>query len=87
MVAVRGSRQHQMIVVRHRPYYKAMVFTVLVAAVSAMCWLTFRYGFDEGVATRENVVQERAELRIQLQANTALILSPLSPALGVITPL
>ncbi|MFT4798668.1 MAG: hypothetical protein ACI9B8_001702 [Sulfitobacter sp.] len=66
MAAVRGSKQHQMVVVPHRPYYKASVFAMWLVAVAALSWLTYRYGMDEGIATRFEVVQEREELRKQL---------------------
>lgn len=65
-MAVKGSKQHQMVVVPHRPYYKAAVFAMCVLAVAALSVLTFRYGLDQGIATRFEVVQEREELRKQL---------------------
>ena len=73
MVAVRGSKQYQMVVVPHRPFYKGVVFTVFIAAVAAFSWLTYRYGFDEGIATRQDVVQEREQLRQQLQSSADLV--------------
>ena len=68
MVAVRGTKQHQMVVVPHRPFYKASVFAMWLIAVAALSWLTYRYGMDEGIATRFEVIQEREELRKQLAA-------------------
>lgn len=68
MVAVRGSKQHQMVVVPHRPYYKASVFAMWLVAVAALSWLTYSYGMDEGIATRFEVIQEREELRKQLSS-------------------
>tara|TARA_R110002072_G_scaffold98034_2_gene215847 strand:- start:641 stop:1345 length:705 start_codon:yes stop_codon:yes gene_type:complete len=62
-----------MVVVPHRPYYKALVFMLWLIAVVALCWLTFRYGLDEGIATRFEVVQEREELRKQLSGTALLI--------------
>ena len=66
MVAVKGSKQYQMVVVPHRPFYKAAVFVLCVVAVAALCFFTYRYGLDEGIATRFEVVQEREALREQL---------------------
>lgn len=73
MVAVKGSKQHQMVVVPHRPYYRATVFCLCVAAVVALSWLTYRYGLDEGIATRFEVVQEREALKKQLATDQVLI--------------
>lgn len=72
-MAVKGSKQHQMVVVPHRPYYRATVFCLCVLTVAALSWLTYRYGLDEGIATRFEVVQEREDLKRQLVANDALI--------------
>lgn len=69
MATVKGTKQHQMVVVPHRPYYRAAVFCCCVLAVAALCWLTYRYGLDEGIATRFEVVQEREELKKLLAAN------------------
>lgn len=66
MVAVKGSKQHQMMVVPHRPFYKAAVFAMCILAVAVLCFFTYRYGLDEGIATRFEVVQEREALRQQL---------------------
>jgi len=66
LAAVKGSKQHQMVVVPHRPFYKMAVFMLWLIAVGALCFLTFRYGLDQGIATRSEVVQEREELRKQL---------------------
>jgi cell division protein FtsB len=66
LAAVKGSKQHQMVVVPHRPFYKAWVCMLWLIAVGTLCFLTFRYGLDIGIATRFEVVQERQELRKQL---------------------
>lgn len=73
MVAVKGSKQHQMVVVPHRPFYRAAVFCLCVAAVVALSWLTYSYGLDQGIATKFEVVQERENLKKRLSTNEALI--------------
>lgn len=73
MVAVKGSRQYQMVVVPHRPYYKASIFAMCLIAVAALSWLTYRYGLDEGIATQFEAVQEKNELRKKLEANEELV--------------
>jgi hypothetical protein len=69
MAAVKGSRQHRMIVVPHRPWYRAWVFSLCLVALAALSWLTYRYGLDEGMATRVEVVLERDQLRTALADN------------------
>jgi cell division protein FtsB len=66
LVAVKGSKQYQMMVVPNRPFYKWMVFFMCVIAVAVLCFFTYRYGLDVGIATRFEVVQEREALRQQL---------------------
>ncbi len=73
MVAVRGSKQHQMVVVPHRPFYKVGIFCVCLLAMAALSWLTYEYGLDQGIATRVEVVKEREALREQLQASASLV--------------
>jgi ribosomal protein S13 len=66
MTAVKGSRQHQMIVVTHRPWYRAGVFTVCLSVIGIFSWLTYHYGLDQGLATKVAVVVERDSLRSAL---------------------
>jgi hypothetical protein len=42
------------------------VFFMCVIAVAVLCFFTYRYGLDVGIATRFEVVQEREALRQQL---------------------
>jgi hypothetical protein len=66
VTAVKGSKQYQMVVVPHRPFYKAGVFCVCLFAVAAFSWLTCDHGMKEGLATRVEVIEERDLLRVQL---------------------
>jgi len=69
MATVKGSRQHQMIVVPHRPWYRAWVFSLCVAALAALSWLTYRYGLNEGLEAKVGVLLERDALLVQLEQN------------------
>jgi hypothetical protein len=66
MTAVKGSRQHQMIVVTHRPWYRAGVFAICLAVIGVFSWLTYHYGLDQGLVTKVAVVAERDSLRSAL---------------------
>ena len=66
MTAVKGSKQYQMVVVPHRPFYKVGVFSLCLLAVAAFSWLTYEHGMKEGLATRVEVIEERDLLRAQL---------------------
>ena len=66
MTKVKGSKQYKMVVVPHRPFYKAAIFTVFLMAVAAFSWLTYGYGMKQGLATKIEVVKEREVLTVQL---------------------
>lgn len=67
MSAVRGSKQYQMKVVPHRPVYKAFVFFAFLVLMSVFSWLTYHYGKSQGIALKVEVVQERNDIRLQLE--------------------
>ncbi len=75
MATVKGSKQYQMVVMPHRPYYRAVGFLFCLLALSALGWLTFNYGLDQGMATETEVVNERDELRSQLSVSAKLVSS------------
>lgn len=63
-----------MVVVPHRPYYKAGVFSLVLLAVMAISWLTYDRGMKEGLATKVEVIQERDLLREQLTESARLVI-------------
>mgnify|MGYP000161209557 FL=1 len=73
MTAVKGSKQYQMVVVPHRPFYKVGVFCLCLLAVAAFSWLTYGHGMKEGLATRVEVIEERDLLRAQLSDSVKLV--------------
>lgn len=62
-----------MVVVPHRPWYRAVVFCVALAAMAALSWMTYRYGVSEGIATRVEVVNERDQLRANIRDSEQVI--------------
>ena len=67
MAAVKGSKQYQMVVVPHRPFYKAVVFLAFLVLIVIFGWLTFQYGKSQGIELKIAVVKERNDILIQLE--------------------
>lgn len=74
-MAVKGSKQHQMVVVPHRPYHKISLLGLCFFMVVVFGWLTFDYGVRQGLETKVEVVNERDELQQQLSKSTHLVRS------------
>jgi hypothetical protein len=62
-MVVKGTKQEHMIVVPHRPWYGAGVFTLFLVLLATLSWLTYGYGLEEGMKTRGELVLEREQLR------------------------
>ena len=75
MATVKGSKQYQMVVVRHRPLYKAWIFCLFLIAMAAFSLLTYEYGMGQGLATKVAVVKEKDKIRVQLTEASELISS------------
>jgi len=75
MVAVKGSKQFQMVVVPHRPWYSIGLALLLLALGVIAAGLAYNYGRDEGLVLKIEVVKERDEMRGQLIDSTNLISS------------
>ncbi|MDC0894777.1 hypothetical protein OAR95_03955 [Pseudomonadales bacterium] len=73
MATVKGSKQYQMVVVPHRPYYRGVGVLFCLLALLAAGWLTFNYGLDQGMVKKVEVVNERDELRSQLSVSAKLV--------------
>jgi len=73
MATVKGSRQYQMRVVPHRPFYRVGVFLLFVMALGALCYLSFEYGQQQGLALKVEVVRERDAVKRQLEDSTRVI--------------
>jgi hypothetical protein len=70
MAAVKGSKQYQMVVVPHRPIYKAGILLLFVLAMMAFSFLTYEYGMGEGLTLQVEVVKEKDLIKAQLAEAT-----------------
>ena len=73
MAVVKGSKQHQMVVVPHRPFYKLMIFMAFLLAMGAFSWFTYQFGQNQGLALKVEVVLERDQILKEYEASQALI--------------
>ena len=73
MAAVKGSKQHQMVVVPDRPLYKAMIFIAFLFAMAVFGWLTYEFGNNQGLELKVEVVREKDLISKELGEARALI--------------
>jgi hypothetical protein len=73
MAAVKGSKQHQMVVVPYRPLYKAMIFIAFLFAMAVFGWLTYEFGNNQGLELKVEVVREKDLISKELGEARALI--------------
>ena len=66
MTAVKGSKQYQMVVVPHRPLYKAGIFLLFLMAMTAFSFLTYEFGMSQGLAFKVEVVKEKEQIKPRL---------------------
>lgn len=62
-----------MVVVPHRPMYKAMIFMAFLVAMAAFSWLTYQYGKNEGLALKVEIVEEKERIARQLIESQQMI--------------
>ena len=72
-MTVKGSKQYQMLVVRHRPWYNAGLILLLLGIGVMAAALAYHYGRDDGLALKMEVVRERDEMRGQLNSSAILV--------------
>lgn len=73
MVAVKGSKQHQMVVVPYRPWLRVAAALLVLAVTAAAAWGTYFFGLSEGLATRVEIIEDRDAIRAQLAQSLVLI--------------
>ncbi|MBQ76673.1 MAG: hypothetical protein CMQ20_16835 [Gammaproteobacteria bacterium] len=56
-----------MVVVPHRPLYKAWIFCLFLVAMVAFSLLTYEYGMNQGLETKVEVLKEKEEIQTQLE--------------------
>ncbi|MGV0036436.1 MAG: DUF6776 family protein [Candidatus Azotimanducaceae bacterium WSBS_2022_MAG_OTU7] len=84
MAAVKGSAQHQMVVVPYRPLYKVMIFLAFLLALAALSWLTYQLGNNQGLALKVGMVREKDLLSKQLAESRAQISKMRQEIVGLI---
>ena len=73
MAAVKGSKQHRMVVVPYRPVYKGVVFLVFIILMGVFGRLIYEYGNNQGLALKVEVVREKELVSKQLVEARVLI--------------
>tara|TARA_B100001964_G_scaffold223176_1_gene268821 strand:- start:735 stop:1472 length:738 start_codon:yes stop_codon:yes gene_type:complete len=73
MAKVKGSKQYQMVVVPHRPLYKAWIFCLFLVAMVAFSVVTYEYGMNQGLETKVEVLKEKDEIKAQLEDSRQLM--------------
>jgi hypothetical protein len=73
MGRVKGSKQHEMVVVAYRPFYKAILFLVFIFSIVVLGWLIYEYGKNRGLELKVEVVREKDLISKQLAEARALI--------------
>ncbi len=66
MAVVKGSKQYEMMVVPHRPMYKAAVFTLFMLFMVTFSFLTHEFGKQQSLAHEAVLVRERDVLHRQI---------------------
>lgn len=67
MVAVKGSKQHRMVVVPYRPWHRACMVVALSVFIGLAVWSSYRYGLGAGLDLRAEVIEERGVLKRQVE--------------------
>jgi cell division protein FtsB len=75
MAIVKGTKQHRMIVVAHRPLYRAGVFLFVILSVVTMSYLAYDYGMRGGLALKTELSAAKAQLEKQLGESEKLVIS------------
>jgi hypothetical protein len=74
VASVKGSKQHQMMVVPYRPFYRFGVFFLCLLLLGGFCWSTYEFGLKKGLATKVQVITERDSLKLRLQQRDVEVL-------------
>jgi cell division protein FtsB len=75
MAIVKGSKQHQMVVVPHRPLYRVSVFLFFVLALAALNYFTYNYGMSQGLALKVELLADKEKLQSQLADSEAVVVN------------
>jgi cell division protein FtsB len=75
MAVVKGSKQHQMVVVPHRPLYRISVSFFFVLAMAALSYFTYNYGMGQGLALKVELLADKEKLQGQLADSAAVVVA------------
>ncbi len=64
MAAVKGSKQHRMIVVPYRPLLRVALMLIGGALVAAAVYGSYFFGYHKGTSSEEQVIEERDKLQL-----------------------
>ncbi|GAA5315703.1 MAG: hypothetical protein AseanaTS_09080 [Candidatus Pelagadaptatus aseana] len=67
MTAVKGSKQHRMVVVTHRPWIRLAITSATLILLIGMSWFSYFFGLREGQAQQAIAISERDELRLEVE--------------------
>lgn len=73
MTAVKGSKQFEMVVVRHRPWLRPVTIGLAVTTLVAFTWSAYDFGFNHGIATGAQAVRDRDRANRELSQSEKLI--------------
>ena len=73
MAAVKGSKQHRMVVVPYRPVYKVLIFLTLISLMVVFGRLIYEYGNNQGLELKVEVVREKDLISKRLLEANVLI--------------
>jgi len=59
MAAVKGSKQHRMVVVPYRPFYEVVIFFVFIFLMVVFGLLIYEYGNNQGLELIIEVVRQK----------------------------
>ena len=75
MAVVKASKQHQMVVVPHRPLYRVSVSLFFVLAMAALSYFTYNYGMSQGLALKVELLADKEKLQGQLVESEEFVVS------------
>ena len=73
MKVVKGSKQHRMVVVPYRPWYRLGAFGLGMLMIAALVWSSYEFGVSRGMDSRVQVAHERDRIKQELRQSKSLI--------------
>ena len=73
MAAVKGSKQHRMVVVPYRPFYKSLMVIFFLLGVAMLSWMSYEFGALQGLQLKGELVREKDLISNQLEEANLVI--------------